>query len=168
MRRHTWPPRRDDERSSDAAPLALVPFIVPSVLAWATIPIGTEIDWTLYWLSLLAALTGGALLVLDWPPTPYFSVALRSGLVLLGIALLRESAGGSTAGVAVMSLLPVFYTALYRRSRVDLVIVLGEVAIFYLAPILLIGPPEYPTSQYRAALLAISVGTIMGFTTRGS
>ena len=70
------------------------------------------------------------------------------------------------AGVAVLSLLPVFYIALYKRSRIDLLIVLAEVAALYLLPILLIGAPNYPNTQYRAALLTIAVGAIVGFVTQ--
>ena len=61
---------------------------------------------------------------------------------------------------------PVFYVALYG-SRRTLGTVIGGVAVFYLAPILLLGPPAYPTSQYRTALLLVVVSAIIGLTTQG-
>ena len=44
--------------------------------------------------------------------------------------------------------------------------VLGGVTVFYLAPIVLVGPPQYPSSQYRAALLTVLVAVIIGLATR--
>ena len=39
-------------------------------------------------------------------------------------------------------------------------------AVFFLAPLVLIGGSAYPASQYRAAVLFLAVGTIIGFTTQ--
>jgi K+-sensing histidine kinase KdpD len=38
--------------------------------------------------------------------------------------------------------------------------------VFYLAPIIIVGPPSYPPTQYRAALLTISVSAIIGLATK--
>ena len=55
---------------------------------------------------------------------------------------------GAPSGAAILTLIAVFYTALNGAGRRSLYIVLGAVAVFYLAPILLVGPAP---SQYRAA-----------------
>jgi diguanylate cyclase (GGDEF)-like protein len=57
-------------------------------------------------------------------------------------------------------------SALYG-SRRTLGAVIGAVAVFYLAPILLLGPPDYPTAQYRTTLLLVVVSAIIGLTTQG-
>src|SRR5258708_56883 len=60
----------------------------------------------------------------------------------------------------------VFYTARDTQSRRQLVVILGGVALFYLAPMLLIGPPAYPHPQYRSALLTVAVSSIIGLATQ--
>ena len=98
---------------------------------------------------------------------------MRSGTVigslgfLAALALARNAVGGSTAGITIVSLLPVFQTALYVRDRRALWIVLAGVLGFYLAPLVIVGPPEYPNSGYRSALLAVAVSSIVGLVTHG-
>ncbi len=49
---------------------------------------------------------------------------------------------------------------------VQLCVVTVAMAVFFLAPLVLIGGPAYPATQYRAAVLFLAVGTIIGFTTQ--
>ncbi len=65
-----------------------------------------------------------------------------------------------------MAILPVFQVALYSRSRRDLGIVLLGVALFFLVPIWVVGPPAYPHSQYRIVVLAVAVDAIIGLATQ--
>ncbi len=98
---------------------------------------------------------------------------MRSGTVigslgfLVAVGFLRNSAGGSISGVSAVSLLAVFQTALYVRDRRALWIVLAGLLAFYLVPLIVIGPPTYPPSGYRSALLAVAVGSIVGLVTHG-
>jgi diguanylate cyclase (GGDEF)-like protein len=71
-----------------------------------------------------------------------------------------------TSGAGILSLVSVFYTALHTQSRRGMVIVLLGLTVFYLAPIVLIGAPQYPDSQYRATLLSVAVSSIIGFATQ--
>ena len=64
-----------------------------------------------------------------------------------------------------LSMIPVFYAALSGADRRHLYVVLLGVAAFYLIPIIFIGPPPYPHSQYRVALLSVSVSSIIGVAT---
>ena len=57
--------------------------------------------------------------------------------------------------------------ALHVRDRRALWIVLAGVLGFYLAPLVIVGPPEYPNSGYRSALLAVAVSSIVGLVTHG-
>ena len=142
----------------------VAPFAAAAVLVWAAVIVGSSIDWALYALSVALLLLAGAVRF-----TPFgrrFEGALSSLVFLGAVAVLRDSAGGSGSGVAVVSLIPVFYTALYGRRLRWLCAVLGGVAVFYLAPIVLVGPPAYPSSQYRAALLTVLVAAIIGLATR--
>jgi diguanylate cyclase (GGDEF)-like protein len=67
--------------------------------------------------------------------------------------------------VGVLALLPVFYTALYS-DRLQLCAVLTGMATLFLAQNLLVGPPAYPHTQYRAGLLFLAVSAIIGLTTQ--
>jgi len=147
----------------------LAPFAGASVLAWATAPVGSSsVDWRLYWIAAaLAALAGGLRIAPLRGPLTSAREVLPSLVFLMAVALLRSSAGGSLSGVSVVALLPVFYTALQTGERWQLGVVTIGVAVFFLAPVLLVGAPAYPPSQYRAGVLFVAVSAIVGLTTQG-
>ncbi len=148
--------------------LSLAPFAAAAALTWVTVVVGSSIDWTLYAIAALLLLVAGTLGALrdrtEW--TARFGGTLSSLIFLAAVAVLRRSAGGINSGVAVVSLIPVFYTALYSEGPRQLYVVLAGMTVFYLAPIILVGPPAYPHTQYRAALLTVAVSSIIGLTTR--
>jgi diguanylate cyclase (GGDEF)-like protein len=82
------------------------------------------------------------------------------------VGLLRDSAGATPSGAGALAVLPVFQVALYSRSRRDLGIVLLGVALFFLIPIWVVGPPDYPYSQYRTVVLVVVVNVIVGLATQ--
>jgi diguanylate cyclase (GGDEF)-like protein len=144
----------------------LAPFAVTALSAWIAVLFGEHIDWTEYAISL-------ALLGASWWYGVWVGVRgqMRVGTVvgslgfLAAVGLLRQASGGSTSGISILALLPVFQTALYVRDRRALWIVLAAVLAFYLAPLVLVGPPEYPASGYRSALLSVAVSSIVGLVT---
>jgi diguanylate cyclase (GGDEF)-like protein len=158
--------RANNTESSHVLMRQLGPFAITGLTAWVAVLFGTRMDWTEYGISL-------ALLAVSWAygVTMGLRGRMLTGTVLgsLGflaaLGLMRDSAGGSVAAVSIVSLLPVFQTALYTHDRPALWIVLGGVAAFYLAPLVFIGPPHYPNSGYRRALLGISVSSIVGLAT---
>ncbi len=77
------------------------------------------------------------------------------------LAVLERSAPRAGSDIALLSLIPVIYTALYGRNRRSLYIVLAGVAVFYLAPIALPRPVNYP-----AAVLAVLVTSTIGLVTQ--
>jgi diguanylate cyclase (GGDEF)-like protein len=146
-----------------AAVRTVAPFAVAAVLAWVSVPIATSVDWTQYTIATaLLALCG------------ICGVLLRSGIArvlpplifLAALGLLRNSGGGITSGASAVAIVPVFYVALHSESRRDLYVLLTGLAVFYIAPILIVGPPAYPHTQYRAALLAVAVSSIIGLATQ--
>jgi Diguanylate cyclase, GGDEF domain len=158
--------RANDAGSNAALMRQLGPFAITGLTAWVAVLFGTRMVWTEYGISL-------ALLALSW--TYGVTMALRGRMLtgtvlgslgfLAALGLLRDAAGGTVAAVTIVSLLPVFQSALYTRDRLGLWIVLAGVAGFYLAPLVFIGPPHYPNSGYRGALLGISVSSIVGLAT---
>lgn len=160
----------DTDSSSKPVPLAisLAPFAAAAALTWATVLIGSSIDWVLYGIATALLLLAGALAALSargiWHAR--YGGTAASVLFLAAVALLRSSAGGINSGVSVVCLIPVFYTALLSRGRRELYVVIAALATVYLAPILIVGPPSYPHSQYRAAVLTITVSAIIGLATQ--
>ncbi len=147
--------------------LSFAPFVAASVLAWSAVIVGSTMDWSLYTLSALLLAFAGGLTALRayeiW--ITRFGGTLAALVFLLAVALLRQSAGGINSGVGVICLIPVFYTALHSQRRHELYVVIAGMAAVYLAPILLIGAPHYPSSQYRAGVLTVAVSAIIGFAT---
>jgi diguanylate cyclase (GGDEF)-like protein len=159
---------RPSEQAEQQARTArhMAPFFGASLLAWLAVPVGSSMHWGIYAASAAMAALAGVLGVV--PPVGVLAKAreaIPSLVFLLAIALLRDSAGGVNSAVGTLALLPVFYTALYS-SRAQLCTVLIGMTTVLLAQNLLIGPPDYPNSQYRAGLIFIAVSAIIGLVTQ--
>ena len=79
------------------------------------------------------------------------------------IALLREADGGGQSSYGALAMLPVFWLALYG-TRDQLAVSIAGVAAVFVTPLLLVGAPEYPASEWTRAMLWICVAPIIGFT----
>jgi diguanylate cyclase (GGDEF)-like protein len=140
------------------------PFALAALLAWVTVPIATSVDWTEYALaSALLVLCGICHELLSDSGIGRIAPEL---IFLAALGLLRNSGGGIASGASAVAIVPVFYVALHSESRRDLYVLLTGLAVFYIAPILIVGPPAYPHTQYRAALLAVAVSSIIGLATQ--
>jgi diguanylate cyclase (GGDEF)-like protein len=154
--------------TSRAAAGRVAPFAGACLLAWAAVLVGASIVWWQYAASVVIALLAGllALLTSHTRHHRWLAVVPSALLLLIAVGLLRNSAGGISSGASALAILPVFQTALYSPSRRDLLVVLGGLALFFVLPVLIIGPPAYPHTQYRAALLAVAVDGIIGMATQ--
>jgi diguanylate cyclase (GGDEF)-like protein len=152
--------------ATDHAATSLRPFAAAAALAALATPIATTIQWPLYVAAIGLGLLAGTIRLTDWHDRLGAGREVLPSLIFLGaVALLRSSAGGANSGIAIVALLPVFWTALHGDRR-QLCLVVAAVALFFFAPLVLIGPPEYPSSQYRAGGLFVVVSAIVGFTTQ--
>lgn len=145
----------------------LSPFAATALAGWGAVLIGEPVRWDLYAASLIllaAAWTYGVAAGLRG----HLSVGTVVGaLGFLGaLALMRAAAHGVSAGVSVLVLLPVLHTALSVHSRRALAIVIGGVLAFCLIPVIVVGPPQYPHSAYRSAMLIVAVSAIIGLVTQ--
>jgi diguanylate cyclase (GGDEF)-like protein len=142
----------------------LVPFAGATVLAFMLVPIGSHVRWPEYVIALaltLAVFAGIALTPWERVRT---GVRLVPPAVFLGAAaLLRDSGGGFSSGVATLALLPVFWVALHG-SRVGLSLVVLAVTAFLAVPVLAIGEPEYPAAALKTGLLFVVVSGLVGAT----
>jgi diguanylate cyclase (GGDEF)-like protein len=151
------------ERDRFASMRSGAPFALAALLAWVTMPIATSVDWTEYVVAV-------ALLVVCGVCHEFLSSGIgrvAPELVFLAaLGVLRDSGDGISSGVSAVAIVPVFYVALHSESRRDLYMVMAGLAVFYIAPILIVGPPAYPHTQYRTALLAVAVSSIIGLATQ--
>ena len=118
--------------------------------------------------ALLAAAVLNALVVVSalatpWRRLPEFAEILPPLAYFVVIALLREANGGGSSAYGVLAMLPVFWLALYGNRRQLACSIIGVAAVF-LTPLLLVGSPEYPVSEWTRGLLWICVTPIVGFT----
>jgi diguanylate cyclase (GGDEF)-like protein len=155
-----------DETPRDRVALNLAPFAAAAGLAAAVALVATRIDWGQYTLALGLGILAGLIRLTSLQGALGRAREVFPSLVfLIAVAFLRSSAGGANSGIAVVALLPVFWTALHGDRRQLCVVTLG-VAVFFLAPPLLVGGTAYPSSQYRASVLFLAVSAIIGFTTQ--
>jgi diguanylate cyclase (GGDEF)-like protein len=146
--------------------LNLAPFAAAAALAAVVAVVATTVDWPQYAAAVGLALLAGLVRITPWQGALGKVREVPPSLIFLAaVAFLRSSAGGANSGVAVVALLPVFWTALHGDRRQLSVVTVG-VAIFFLAPLLFVGAPAYPSSQYRAGVLFLAVSAIIGFTTQ--
>ncbi|HEU6446729.1 MAG TPA: GGDEF domain-containing protein [Gaiellaceae bacterium] len=142
-----------------------LPFLGAMVLAIAVLPLPPHGDEPTE-VALASALT--TLIVLTvwfapWHRLPQFAEVVPPLAYFVVIALLRESQGGALSGYSTLAMLPVFWLALYG-ARAQLAISIAGLAAVLLAPLLLLGAPEYPSTEWRRAILLICVAPIVGFT----
>jgi diguanylate cyclase (GGDEF)-like protein len=145
------------------------PFGGAIALAWITVPIASTIEWAQYAIAttlLLVAVISRFVLVRRGHRGGGLRWIFPSLIVLTALGLLRNSAGGISSGVSAVAIVPVFYVALHSEARRDLYALLCALAVYYILPILLVGPPAYPQTQYRAALLSVAVSSIIGLATQ--
>ena len=159
------PPKQAD-RPGQRTARHMAPFFGASLLAWIAVPIGSPMHWGTYVASVGMATLAGVLGIV--PLGGILAKAretIPSLVFLLAIALLRDSAGGINSAVGTLALLPVFYTALYSTRAQLCTVLVGMTAVLF-AQNLLIGPPAYPHSQYRAGVIFIIVSAIIGLVTQ--
>ena len=159
-------PPEQAARSGQRTARHMAPFLGASLLAWIVVPIGSPMHWGTYVASVGMATLAGVLGIV--PLGGILAKAretIPSLVFLLAIALLRDSAGGINSAVGTLALLPVFYTALYSTRTQLCTVLVGMTAVLF-AQNLLIGPPAYPHSQYRAGVIFIIVSAIIGLVTQ--
>ena len=154
-----------EARDRSRAAVNRLAFLAAVLLAWVAVAIRSSLPWGSYaaataMLALAAAL-GCVGPVRGW--NERLGQAPIAVAFLAAVVLPREAGGGSPSGAAILTLIAVLYTALYGNGRRSLYVVLAAVALFSLAPILLIGPAP---SQDRAALLTVAVSWLIGLATQ--
>ena len=111
----------------------------------------------------LTALVLATVWFAPWHRLPRFAEVVPPLAYFVVVALLRESQGGAVSGYSALAMLPVFWLALYG-TRGQLAIGITGLSAMFLAPLVLLGAPEYPPTEWRRAILWICVAPIVGYT----
>ena len=141
------------------------PFLgamVLAILVYPLPPAGNDSS-ALFTAAALNALILISALLAPWRLLPHLAQVVPPFAYFVVIALLREADGGARSSYSVLTMLPVFWLALYGTRR-ELGLSIVGVAALFLTPLLLVGPPEYPSSEWTRGLLWICVAPIVGFT----
>ena len=117
------------------------------------------------WLASAALTAVAALLLLFGPARRRLPWATHAAVAayLLAVALLRDTAGGSGAGLGLLVLLPVVACALHGTAPQLYAAIAGSAAV-YVAPVLLIGGEAYPISNLRGAAFMTMFAALVGAT----
>ncbi len=114
----------------------------------------------------LSALIVLTTIVVPWGKLPRFTEVVPPFAYFVVIALLREADGQSQSAYGVLAMLPLLWLALYGTRR-DLAVAMVGVGAVFLAPLVLVGAPAYPASEWTRALLWVCVASIVGYTVQG-
>ena len=104
-----------------------------------------------------------AAFLLPWERLPDWAWLIIPIGYIAVIAIIRDAQGGSDSGLVVVYLLPIVWLSLYGR-RLHLLIGLFCMDLALLVPVLLVGPPDYPTLEWRLVLVMATVTTLVAST----
>ncbi|HWE66932.1 MAG TPA: PAS domain-containing sensor histidine kinase [Acidimicrobiales bacterium] len=104
-----------------------------------------------------------AAFLLPWERLPDWAWLVIPIGYMAVIGIVRDAQGGSHSGLVVMYLLPIVWLSLYGR-RFHLLVGLFFMDLALLVPVLVIGRPEYPESEWREVVIMIVVTTLVSYT----
>lgn len=139
------------------------PFLVAMAVAFAAIrlPAVERNTGELVLAGGLNLLVIALVVVLPWERLPAIADLLPILLYMVVITLLRDGLGGAVSAYAALLILPVLWLGMYG-TRLQLAVAVLGVAVLLGMPILVIGAPDYPSEEWRRALLWVTVSGIVG------
>jgi PAS domain S-box-containing protein len=104
-----------------------------------------------------------AAFILPWERLPDWAWLIIPIGYIAVIALIRDAQGGSDSGLVVVYLLPIVWLALYGR-RLHLLVGLFCLGLALVVPLVIVGPPKYPTLEWRQVAVLATVATLVAST----
>jgi PAS domain S-box-containing protein len=142
-------------------PLFALEAVVMVLIGVIPFPIGSRpqilIAAALFFVILSAAF------LLPWERMPDYAWLIIPIGFLAVVALIRNAQGGSSSGLITVYLLPLVWLALYGRR---LHVVVGLLCLYaaLVVPVLVIGAPKYPHSEWRQVVAMAAVTTLVSLT----
>ncbi len=143
----------------------IMPFGLSACLAFALVPLppAEEHLGALLSAGILTVLLVASILLVPWHRMPDYVQAVPPMAYFAVIALLRHAEGGAESGYGQLVLLPLVWLALYGTRR-QLAVAFAAMIMMFVIPILFVGPPRYPPSEWRRTLLWATAGPLIAFT----
>ncbi len=104
-----------------------------------------------------------AAFLLPWERLPDWAWLIIPIGYIAVIAIIRDAQGGSGSGLVAVYLLPIVWLSLYGR-RLHLLVGLFCLDLALLVPLLIVGPPKYPTIEWRQVVVMATVATLVAST----
>jgi len=105
-------------------------------------------------------------LFVPWKRLPKVAEVAVPALDVAAMAFLRDGTGGQNSGYAVLMLLAVLWVALYGSPR-QIVITVQVIVLALFLPLVAIGAPTYPPSEWRRLLALVVLSGMIGFIVNG-
>lgn len=143
----------------------ILPFGGIALLAFALVPFPPAENQPV-WLAVAAVLIAsilGAAFLAPWDRLPTFVQSIPPFAFLPAVASLRQAEGGGASGYAPLVLVPVIWLALYGNRR-QLAGAVGIAGVCLSLPIILVGAPLYPASEWRRMFLLVVLSGVVGAT----
>ncbi len=143
------------------------PFAAAAILGVATLIVpSAQHDKVLIALALgLTAAVIAAGLILPWRCLPAVCQAVPPFVYFAVVLILRHAEGGAASGMSPLLMIPYFWISLYG-TRKQLAVATVTAAAVLTLPILLIGLPKYPATEWRRAIIWVSIVPVMGYAIR--
>ena len=151
-------------RTADPASRArrLAPFLAAAAAGVLVTSTAADLGAPGFWIGgALIPVVAAMVVWAPWHRLPSWAGVGPALVFLLAVVFLRHAAGGSTAGISPLVLLPVLWLGLYG-TRLQLAIVVPAIGAAFFMTILVIGDPTYPAGQWRAAALFVVVSLLIG------
>jgi signal transduction histidine kinase len=145
----------------EAAPFALATAFVFLILV---LPIGHRVlrPWQASIAFALALAIGVSVVMVPWRRLPRATFLLPIFGSLAVVGLLRDASGASVLGFGgVAVLIPLLWAGLYLGMLEVLGAVVG-IALLYAIPILTVGAPEYPATDWQRGTVWVFFGAFVG------
>jgi diguanylate cyclase (GGDEF)-like protein len=140
----------------------LFPFLGVGALGVAVIVASRSVDGSQTAVALAMGALATALVVwVPWGRLPSTAGAIPALLFIAALAVFRDAAGGATAGMGPLFLLPVLWLGLYG-SRTQLGIVVPAVGLAFFVPIVVEGAPTYPSAQWGVGIVYVATSLLIG------
>ena len=158
----TFQPPAMDVPAARATPRTAMPFLVLSAIGLLNValpPYDTKI-WHLPVAAVMAALLAKAYQVaMHREERSWVDVVAPLGAFPL-IVVLRDATGGSESGLAPLVAIPILWLAVFGTRR-DLLAAATLVALTFVLPVLVVGPPVYAIGEWRQAVLWSGVALVI-------